>query len=256
MSIIIKTKEEIEIIREGGRRLATVLQKVAEKVAPGISTLELDKYAEKLIKDMGDYPAFLNYKPEGADSPYPASVCISINDEIVHGIPSGRVVKDGDLVGLDFGVLYDGMITDSAVTVPVGKISKDAEKLLEYTERALESGIAVLKDGVKVGDIGAAIENTLIKGGLKVIETLGGHGVGHKVHEEPYIANFGTAGTGETLRAGMTIALEPIASLGTHDTDLADDDWTYVTRDHSLSAQFEHTLLITKDGSEILTKLR
>jgi len=250
MKTQIKTASEIVAIRKSGQILAEILDILAVSTVAGITTGEIDKLAEQELEKRGAKPAFKGY--DG----FPASICISINDEIVHGIPSGRVVKDGDLVGLDFGVLYDGMITDSAVTVPVGKISKDAEKLLEYTERALESGIAVLKDGVKVGDIGAAIENTLIKGGLKVIETLGGHGVGHKVHEEPYIANFGTAGTGETLRAGMTIALEPIASLGTHDTDLADDDWTYVTRDHSLSAQFEHTLLITKDGSEILTKLR
>lgn len=250
MKTQIKTASEIVAIRKSGQILAEILDILAVSTVAGITTGEIDKLAEQELEKRGAKPAFKGY--DG----FPASICISINDEIVHGIPSGRVVKDGDLVGLDFGVLYDGMITDSAVTVPVGKISKDAEKLLEYTELALESGIAVLKDGVKVGDIGAAIENTLIKGGLKVIETLGGHGVGHKVHEEPYIANFGTAGTGETLRAGMTIALEPIASLGTHDTDLADDDWTYVTRDHSLSAQFEHTLLITKDGSEILTKLR
>ena len=250
MKTQIKTASEIVAIRKSGQILAEILDILAVSTVAGITTGEIDKLAEQELEKRGAKPAFKGY--DG----FPASICISINDEIVHGIPSGRVVKDGDLVGLDFGVLYDGMITDSAVTVPVGKISKDAEKLLEYTELALESGIAVLKDGVKVGDIGAAIENTLIKGGLKVIETLGGHGVGHKVHEEPYIANFGTAGTGETLRAGMTIALEPIASLGTHDADLADDDWTYVTRDHSLSAQFEHTLLITKDGSEILTKLR
>ena len=156
-------------------------------------------------------------------------------------------------MGLDFGVSYNGMITDAAVTVPVGEVSADAKRLLRFTQQALSAAIATLRDGIRVGTIGAAIEAELEKGGLQVIDTLGGHGVGHQVHEDPFIGNFGTVGTGEALHAGMTIALEPIASLSTHDTFLADDNWTYKTSDGSLSAQFEHTILITQDGAEILT---
>jgi methionyl aminopeptidase len=245
----VKTPEEIISIRKSGQILAEILAILADATKPGITTQQIDNLAVKELKARSAKAAFLGY------SGFPASICISVNDEIVHGIPSSRVIKEGDLVGLDFGVTYEGMITDSAVTVPVGKISDEAKNLLDYTQRALLAGISVIKDGVRVGDISHAIGATLEEGGLKVIETLGGHGVGHQVHEEPYISNFGKKGSGEVLHAGMTIALEPIASLGTYETHLAKDDWTYLTSDKSLSAQFEHTILITKNGSEILTKL-
>ncbi len=249
MKTQVKNPDEIIAIRKSGQILAEILKIVAEATVPGVTTKQLDELAAIELEKRGAKAAFLGYNN------FPASICISVNDEIVHGIPSGRVVQNGDLVGLDFGVTYDGMITDSAVTVAVGEISKNAEKLLDYTKRALLAGIGELRDGVRVGDISAAIGAELAKGGLKVIDTLGGHGVGHTVHEDPYIANFGTKGTGEILRAGMTIALEPIASLGTHECELASDNWTYITSDNSLSAQFEHTILITQDGSEILTEL-
>ncbi len=249
MKTQIKNPDEIIAIRKSGQILAEILKIVAEATVPGITTKQLDTLAAKELEKRGAKAAFLGYNN------FPASICISVNDEIVHGIPSGRVVQNGDLVGLDFGVNYEGMITDSAVTVAVGSIPKNAEKLLDYTQRALHAGIGELRDGVRVGDISSAIGAQLELGGLKVIDTLGGHGVGHTVHEDPYIANFGTRGTGEILRAGMTIALEPIASLGTHECELASDNWTYVTSDNSLSAQFEHTILITQDGAEILTEL-
>lgn len=247
MKTQIKTPEEIANMRISGQILGEILQIVASATMAGITTHELDQLAASELKKRNAKAAFLGYND------FPASICISVNEEIVHGIPNKRVIKEGDLVGLDFGVDYNGMITDSAVTVPVGKVSADAQRLLRYTQQSLNAAIDCLRDGVRVGTIGAIIEAELEKGGLKVIETLGGHGVGHVVHEDPFIANFGTTGTGESLRAGMTIALEPIASLSTHETYLADDGWTYVTEDGSLSAQFEHTILITQDGAEILT---
>ncbi len=248
MKTQIKTPEEIMAIRQSGKILAEILNILEKSTVAGITTKELDDIAAIELSKRGAKAAFLNYNG------FPANICISVNNEVVHGIPSNSVVMEGDLVGLDFGVLYDGMITDSAITVPVGKVSNNAERLLKYTKSALYAGIDVLRSGVRVGDIGAAIENELKRGNLKVIESLGGHGVGHRVHEEPIILNFGSAGSGEVLLAGMTIALEPIASLSTHSVNLASDGWTYLTVDGSLSSQFEHTILITEEGSEILTE--
>ncbi len=248
MKTQIKTPKEIIAIRQSGKILAEILTVLEKSTVAGITTKELDDIAATELSKRGAKAAFLNYNG------FPANICISVNNEVVHGIPSTTVVREGDLVGLDFGVIYDGMITDSAITVPVGKISSNAERLLKYTKSALYAGIDVLRSGVRVGDIGAAIENELKRGNLKVIESLGGHGVGHRVHEEPIILNFGSAGSGEVLLAGMTIALEPIASLSTHSVNLASDGWTYMTVDGSLSSQFEHTILITEDGSEILTE--
>jgi len=245
----IKTPAEIKAMRQSGRILATTLAELTQMVAPGITTRLLDDKARQITAQMGAKPAFLGYND------FPAAICISVNDEIVHGIPSDRVLAEGDIVGLDFGVTYEGMISDSAVTLPVGQISKPAQHLLTGVKKALDMAINGLHDGIRVGDIGDIIESSLEGSNLSVIYSLGGHGVGHRVHEEPFIANFGSAGTGETLRAGMTIALEPIASLGSHDCVLASDGQTYITRDGSLSAQFEHTLLITPTGAEIMTQL-
>ncbi len=247
MKTQVKTPEEITNMRQSGRILAEILQIVADATQPGVTTAQLDAIAGDELRKRGAKAAFLWYND------FPANICISINNEIVHGIPGDKTVQDGDLVGLDFGVQYNGMITDSAVTVAVGEVNAAAKNLLTYTQKALSDAIGILKDGVRVGSIGAQIETTLQEGGLKVIDVLGGHGVGHTVHEDPFIANFGTKGTGQALKAGMTIALEPIASISTHETHLADDGWTYVTEDGSLSAQFEHTILITQDGAEILT---
>ena len=255
--IIIKTKEEIEILREGGKRLAIVLYKVAEKVAPGISTKELDDYAFKLIKDMGDMPAFLNYRPAGASTPFPATICISVNDEVVHGIPKkDKILKEGDIVSLDLGLNHKGLFTDMAITVPVGKIDPASMALLKATEEALHVGIGAAQNGYTVGDIGYTIEKFVKSRSVKygIVDVLSGHGVGKKIHEDPYIPNFGKAGTGAKLVEGMVVALEPMLNMGTKTVTIDDDEWTFRTADKKRSAHFEHTILITNGEPEILTK--
>lgn len=255
MSVIIKTKEQIEIIREGGKILASVLTKVAKKVKPGVSTYELDKYAYDLIKEGGDIPAFLNYKPEGAPKAFPASICVSVNNEIVHGIPKkSRVLKEGDIVSLDVGLKHKGFFTDHAMTVSVGKISKKDQQLLDTTKRALELGIWAAVGGATVGDIGYAIESFVNKK-YGIVRELAGHGVGIKIHEDPYVPNYGKAGKGQKLIPGMIIAIEPMLNMGSAHIVTADDDWTIKTADGSKSAHFEHTILITEGEAEILTKI-
>lgn len=254
--IIIKTPDEIEILREGGKRLAFVLNKVKEKIAPGISTWELDKYAHDLIMEMGDYPAFLNYKPEGASSPYPASLCVSVNEEVVHGIPSkDKILKEGDIVSLDLGLKHKGLYTDMAMTVPVGEISSGTKKLLETTEKALEIGISAAQGGMRIGDISHAIESFVRGYKYGIVEVLAGHGVGKAIHEDPFIPNFGKAGTGAKLIPGMVIAIEPMLNAGTKNVNLARDGWTFRTADRKKSAHFEHTILITDGEPEILTRI-
>lgn len=256
--IIIKTKEEIEILREGGRRLATVLYKVRDIVAPGLSTYDLDQYAEKLIREMGDEPAFLNYKPEGAHVPFPATLCVSVNSEVVHGIPNKkRILKEGDIVSIDLGVKHKGLFTDMAMTVPVGKVSKTDAILMEDTEKALHAGIEASRAGNTVGDIGYAIESFIKSRNKKygIVEVLAGHGVGKKIHEDPFIPNFGKPGKGAKLVPGMVIAIEPMLNLGTKHVDLDDDGYTFHTADGKRSAHFEHSLLITDGDPEILTKI-
>lgn len=252
--IIIKTAEEIKTLREGGRRLATILNKVKDMVAPGVSTKDLDLYAERLVREGGDKPAFLNYKPDGAPTPFPASLCVSINDEVVHGIPKkNKVLKEGDIVSLDLGLNHVGMFTDMAITVPVGKVSKKLEKLLFVAQEALRRGIQSAQPGFKVGDIGSAVESYVRPHKFGIVEVLAGHGVGRAIHEDPYIPNFGRAGTGEELRPGMVIAIEPMLNLGTKNVVLERDGYTFRTADGRPSAHFEHTILITDKGSEILT---
>jgi len=255
--MIIKTKEEIEILREGGKRLATVLHKVKDMVAPGVSTKDLDIYAEKLIRDMGDEPAFLNYRPKGARTPFPATLCVSVNDEVVHGIPKkNRILKEGDIVSIDLGVKHRGLFTDMAMTVPVGEVAPNITKLLEATEQALHAGINAAVGGCTIGDIGHAIETFAhAKGAYGIVEVLAGHGVGRAIHEDPYIPNFGKAGKGEKLVPGMVVALEPMLNMGTKNVTIDDDDWTFRTADKKKSAHFEHTILITEGEAEILTKL-
>lgn len=254
--ITIKTKEDIEKLRKGGKRLAFVVSEVSKIVKPGVSTDELNDLAHKLITDKGDRPAFLNYTPHGAKRPYPASMCISINHEIVHGIPNEdpAILKEGDIVSLDTGLTHNGLITDHAITVPVGEVSKDVKRLLQVTREALMTGIKQARAGNRVGDISAAIESCAKKNNLTVIEGLAGHGVGYDVHEEPFVPNSGRAGTGEILKPGMVLAIEPMFSLGGSRIKLERDGYTYSTEDGSLSAQFEHTILITEGEPEILTK--
>jgi methionyl aminopeptidase len=254
--IIIKTPKEIETLREGGKRLATILHKVKEQVRPGISTYELDEYAANLIREGGDTPAFLNYQPEGAPTPYPASLCVSVNEEVVHGIPSkNKILKEGDVISIDLGLKHKGLFTDMAMTVPVGVVSAGTVKLLRTTEKALEVGIGAAMPGNKVGDIGYAIESYVRPHGYGIVEVLSGHGVGRAIHEDPYIPNFGRKGTGEKLVPGMVIAIEPMLNNGTKEVTLDPDGYTFRTADRKKSAHFEHTILITEEGPEILTQI-
>ena len=240
---------------EAGKRLAVVLEALRAKVAPGVAAEELDDVAERLIRDGGDEPCFLGYTPEGARRPYPATLCVSINDEVVHGIPneSVKILKEGDIVGLDLGLTHKGVIVDAAITVPVGEVSEEVKKLLAATERALAAGIAQAIPGNHMGDISHAIQKEIEGAGFRVVKELGGHGVGDMVHEEPFIPNFGHPGDGELLSEGMVLALEPISTAGKAAVILAPDGYTYRTKDGSRSAHFEHTILIEKGGARIIT---
>ncbi len=250
---MIKTEEEIAIIREGGKRLAVVLLAVKDIIKPGVTTHELDILAEKLIRENGDLPAFLNYTPDGARCPYPGTLCVSVNDEVVHGIPGDRVLMNGDIIGIDLGVIHKGLFSDAAMTVPVGVIDDNAKKLLKVTEEALAIGIAQARVGKSIGDIGYAIEKYVKEQGFVVVEELGGHGVGYAQHEDPHISNYGDRGQGVRLKKGMVIALEPIVNEGTRYIKLMPDGYTYATKDHKRSGHFEHTILITAGAPEILT---
>jgi len=256
MSVIIKNKEQIEIIREGGKILAKVLAKTAKMVKPGISTYDLDQYAFNQIKEEGGIPAFLNYKPEGVNKAYPASLCVSVNNEIVHGIPSkNKILKEGDIVSLDLGLKYKGLFTDHAITVPVGKISKKDKELIENTKKALEIGIWAARGGDTVGDIGHAIE-TFINRRYGIVRELAGHGVGIEIHEDPYVPNYGKSGKGQKLIPGMIIAIEPMLNIGKDQIVSMDDGYTIKTADGTRSAHFEHTILITEGDAEILTSIK
>lgn len=251
----IKSPEDIVQIRECGKRLSAVLKQVAAAAVPGITTKELDTLAYNLITEGGDIPAFLNYQPDGAEIAFPATICISVNEEIVHGLPGDRVLEEGDIVGLDLGINHNGFFTDSAVTAIVGgKTDPESKKLVETTRRAMEAGIAQARGGNRVGDIGAAIEAFAVAEGYGIVRELGGHGVGYGVHELPYIPNYGDAGTGEVLKPGMVLAIEPMFNLGRDAIKLARDKFTYCTYDGKRSAHFEHTILITEGAPEILTR--
>ncbi len=254
--ITIKTKDEIAILKEGGRILARILDELKGKVATGVSTLDLDHDVNELCKKYDVIPSFLNYKPYGAPRPYPASVCISINDEIVHGIPKkDRVLKEGDLVSLDMGIIHKKLVTDSAITVPVGKIDAKAQKLLDVTLRALHAAIDAAVAGAHTGDIGAAVEKIVKPAGFSLPVELGGHGVGYAVHEDPFVPNFGKAGQGPALKPGMVIAIEPMVNEGVADTTIDSDGYVFRTADRKRSAHFEHTIAITESGPEVLTAL-
>jgi methionyl aminopeptidase len=254
--ITIKNKEEINILREGGKRHAFILKELASMVRPGLSSVDLENKARELIALGGDTSAFLNYKPSGANRPFPATLCVSVNDEVVHGIPNegDKILKEGDIVSIDLGLIHKGLITDAAITVPVGKVEQDIEKLLEITEKALYAGIKVAKDGKKTGDIGEAISRFAVANNYGLIEELSGHGVGYSVHEDPYVPNYGVKGQGDTLKTGMVLAIEPMFNLGSSKIKLDKDGYTFRTVDGKPSAHFEHTIVITKSGAEILTK--
>jgi methionyl aminopeptidase len=251
--IKLKQGKDLEHLRESGKRLARVLREASAIVKPGITTKEINDFVYAKIIEGGDKPAFLNYKPFGAQYPYPGSICISVNDQVVHGIGGDYVLKEGDIVGLDGGVNHKGMISDSAITVPVGNISAEEKKLLEVTKSALMAGIKAAKCGNYVNDISKAIEKAIPKK-YGVVKILSGHGVGYKVHEEPYVPNFDDGVKGPKLVPGMVLALEPMVNLGTDEVFLEDDGYTFTTKDHKKSAHFEHTILITEGDAEILTK--
>lgn len=250
--IKLKSGADLEHLRESGRRLAAVLKETANMIRPGITTREINDFVYNKITEKGDKPAFLNYKPFGASYPYPGSICISVNDEVVHGIGGDRVLVEGDIVGIDGGITHKGMISDSAVTVPVGKISDEDQKLIEVTKNALMAGINAAVRGNYINDISKAIEKSIPKK-YGVVKILSGHGVGYKVHEEPFVPNFDDGVKGPRLVPGMVLAIEPMVNLGTDEVYLADDGYTFITEDHKKSAHFEHSILITEDKPEILT---
>ena len=248
MPISIKSEREIELMREAGRILKITHDELAKAVRPGISTFELNKLGEEVIRSYGCIPSFLNYNG------YPASICVSVNDEVVHGIPSKkRILKEGDIVSLDAGVIYKGYHSDAARTHAVGEISKEAAKLIEVTRQAFFEGIKFAKEGCRLYDISNAIGEYARSFGYGVVEDLVGHGIGTNLHEDPQIPNFPMKRRGPKLQAGMTLAIEPMINIGTHEVEWLDDDWTVVSLDGSLSAHYENTVLITKGEPELLT---
>lgn len=246
--ISIKSPREIELLRVAGEITGSTHNYLKPFIKPGVTTKELDKLAEDYIISRGATPSFKGY--DG----FPGTICASINDEVVHGIPGNRKLKEGDIISIDIGACYKGYHGDSAWTYPVGKISKEKEYLLEHTEKSLFEGLSVIKDRIHVGDIGYAVSKYAHEHNLSVVRELVGHGVGTDVHEEPDVPNFGKQGSGPVLKEGMVIAVEPMLNLGTREIFILDDDWTIVTGDEKPSAHFEHTVLITKDGYEILTR--
>jgi len=251
----LKTETEIQILREGGKRLARVLRRAGAEVKPGVDTKAINELVLNFIAEEGGEPSLVGYQPTFAQRPYPAAVCVSVNDEVVHGIPTenSRVLKEGDIVGLDIVMTYKGLMVDTAATFPVGKIDADAQKLIDATREALREGVKAAHVGKRTGDIAHAIESVAIKYSLSPVYELGGHGVGHHVHEEPMVPNVGDPGTGPRLEEGMVIALEPIFNEGAPEVELERDGYTYRTADGKRSAHFEHTIVITKKGPEILT---
>lgn len=254
--MIATTPAEKDILAEAGRRLARIMDEVGRAVRPGIATSELESLTRQLIEEAGDSPSFLGYRPAWAESPYPSALCVSVNDEVVHGIPGERVLNERDIVSLDLGIKHEGLFVDMAVTVPVGAVSEEDARLIEETRRALEGGIAAAREGATVGDIGFAIEGYLKPRGYGVIRDLGGHGVGRAVHEEPFIPNFGSPGEGARLAEGMVIAIEPMVSRGREPVVTAPDGYTVRTKDGSRSAHFEHTIMISRGAPTVLTSLR
>ncbi|MBL7716071.1 MAG: type I methionyl aminopeptidase [Bdellovibrionales bacterium] len=246
--IILKTDRELEYMRKAGRAVAQILHEMIQRVAPGVSTGELDRFAELRCKELGVIPVFKGYQG------FPASVCISVNDEVVHGIPSNkRILKKGDIVGIDFGVSYEGWYGDSARTVAVGQVSSEAEKLMKVTLESLLKGIDQCRDGNRVFDIGHAVQNHAEAQGFSVVREFVGHGIGRALHEDPQVPNYGPKGKGPQLKAGMVLAIEPMINAGKAGVRVLSDGWTAVTADRSLSAHFEHTVAILPTGPEILT---
>jgi methionyl aminopeptidase len=253
-NIGLKTRRELAHMRDASRHVAEILLAVREKAKPGVTTAELGEVARREIEERGVESSFLGYGPHGLPK-YPAVICISVNEEIVHGIPGPRVLQDGDIVGLDFGVSVSGWHGDSAVTVPVGRLDGKAAKLLEITREALYKGIEQMVPAKRLSDIGHAVQTHAERAGFSVVRQFVGHGIGRRLHEPPQIPNFGEPGRGPRLLPGMVFAIEPMVNVGGPDVKMLEDEWTAVTADGSLSAHFEHTILITENGPEILTRV-
>ena len=248
MAVTIKSKHKIQLMREAGKRLEDVHNQLAEIIRPGISTLEIDQFGEKAIRAYGCIPNFLNYNG------YPASICVSVNDEVVHGIPKkNRILQEGDIVSLDAGLIYEGYHSDAARTYGVGKISDEAARLIRVTRESFFEGIKLAQPGNHLFDISEAIQNHVESNGFSIVRDLVGHGIGTHLHEDPQIPNFKEKRKGMKLRPGMTLAIEPMVNEGTFEVEWLDDDWTVVTADGSLAAHYENTIAITEDGYEILT---
>jgi methionyl aminopeptidase len=247
--VILKLPAEIEQARASNLIVAEVLSKLREKVKPGVRTRELDKFAEEITEKRGAKPAFKGYRG------YPYSLCTSINEVVVHGMPSERILVEGDIIGLDFGVYYRGFFGDATITLPVGKVAQKASRLIQVTEQSLYTGIAQVKDGNRLGDISAAVQAKVEAAGFSIVRDFVGHGVGKNLHEDPQIPNFGKKGRGIELKSGMILAIEPMVNEGSYKVKILPDGWTVVTEDGSLSAHFEHSVAITDNGPDILSKL-
>lgn len=245
--IIYKSETEIAVMRRSSQIVATILSELKKMVRPGLKTRELDAYAEARARELGARPAFKGYHG------YPASLCVSVNEEIVHGIPSERELKEGDIVSLDFGVVYEGFYGDAAITVPVGEVSETARKLIEVAEKSFFRGLEQMREGNRLSDISAAIQEEVEKNGFSVIRAFVGHGIGRNLHEEPQVPNFGLPGHGPRLKKGITLAIEPMIAAGGWEVEVLSDGWTAVTQDRSLSAHYEHTVALTENGVEILS---
>jgi len=245
--IVYRTAEEIALIRKSSQIAALILAELRQLIRPGIMTKELDEYAEARVRSLGAKPAFKGYRG------YPASLCTSVNEEIVHGIPSSRRLKEGDIISLDFGVYYEGYYGDAAVTYPVGQVSPLAQKLIETAQGALYRGLEMVRVGRRISDISHAIQTYVESQGFSVIRAFVGHGIGQALHEEPQVPNFGPPGRGAVIKPGLTLAIEPMISAGHWQEEILDDGWTAVTRDRSLAAHFEHTVVATENGVEILS---
>jgi methionyl aminopeptidase len=247
--VILKSRQEIEKMRKSNAIVAAILEELGKKIRPGVKTIELDRLSEELALKKGARPAFKGYRG------YPYSLCTSVNSEVVHGMPSERELKEGDIVSLDFGILNDGYYGDAAVTVPVGEITPGARKLLKITEEALYRGIAEIKAGNRIGDISAAIQGHAEAAGYSVVRDLVGHGIGKSLHEDPQVPNYGSGGRGIELKPGMVFAIEPMINEGTYRVEILRDGWTVVTADGKLSAHFEHSVAITENGPVILSRI-
>lgn len=254
MNVQLRTKTEIGLLRRANMIVFEIHQALGEMVKPGATTSDLDRRARELCVEKNAAPAFLNYTPYPGAIPFPGVICASINEEIVHGIPSKRRLEEGDIVSIDFGVCCEGYFGDAAVSYAVGKVIPTAEKLLKVTERSLEDAIEQCRPGNRIGDISNAVQQRVESNGFGVIREFVGHGIGTKMHEPPHVPNFGRAGTGRVLRPGLVIAIEPMVTVGSFETKILDDGWTAVTRDGSLAAHFEHTIAITNGDPYVLSR--